>query len=400
MNNYIHSLTGGNVLGLIGYLIVVYFILFFVMKKLLLKDKFNKWFILGLMIFNFVILIVSVYIKLIPGLPDANLYSNIVTTGIMPVGKPEEITIGFNYCSIIFRNLAYHNILWYIPFNFMVNEIGIFIMWKSWCLYKRNKGIEVMRIQQRIFLILTACYPMALLAGIVPLRSSYFLLFFAILLYGLVHKSLVNIYWIIGTIGVYYLRKQYLIVLAVVLIMKLYNKIKFRNRKSKVIVAVIVGIVVCGVGYYLIEHLYHISITPWGIANFRNSQTEVYSGSRFEYPQLHWTSWWNVISYSPLLLFQFLIAPLPVVKYISLTKSLAYTCDGLFVVMICSIFLLGIKKNCKNYFWIFIFCLLWFCNGMFEYYITAAVRHRYEIVLMIIAGLTDAFYKFKEVKYK
>lgn len=400
MNNYIHSLTIGNVIGLIGYLIVVYFILYFVSKKLLLKDRFNKWFILALIIFDFIVLLASVYIKLIPGLPDANLYSSIIETGIIPIGKPQEISIGFNYCSIIFRTLAFHNILWYIAFNFMVNEIGIYIVWKSWCLYKRNKGEEVMRLQQRIFLILTACYPMALLAGIVPLRSAYFLFFFSVLLYGLVDKRLINIYWIIGTIGVYYLRKQYLIVLVVVLMLKLYNKIKFKSKKKKVVISIIGVIILCGIGYYLVEHLYHISITPWGIANFRNSQTEVYSGSRFEYPTLHWTTWWDVISYSPLLLLQFLIAPLPVVKYISLTKSLAYTCDGLFVVMMVGIFLLGIKKNYKNYFWIFIFCLLWFCNGMFEYYITAAVRHRYEIILMILAGLTDAFCKFKEVKYK
>ena len=214
MNSYLGHLNVIDICVLPIYLVVVFFILYYAMKTMLLEDrKYNKIYLILLIIFNFTVLLASTVVKLIPDFPDANMYSGIVRTGIMPPNQTMAVAVGFKYGSLIFRYLSFHNVLWYVAFNFLINQLGIILIWKAWIKYKKG---NVMLIQQRIYFILTAFYPMALLMGIVPFRGSYFLIFFAIFLYGAVSKWVINIPFVIGSLGMIILRKEYVMVVGLI----------------------------------------------------------------------------------------------------------------------------------------------------------------------------------------
>lgn len=390
MNSYLGHLNKLDIFILPIYLIITFFILYYVMKKLLLEDrKYNKIYLILLIIFNFAVLLASTVIKLIPDFPDANMYSGIVRTGIMPPHQTMAVAVGFKYGSLVFRYLSFHNVLWYVTFNFLINQLGIILIWKAWIKYKKG---NVMLIQQRVYFILTAFYPMALLMGIVPFRGSYFLIFFAMFIYGAVSKWVINIPFIIGSIGMVILRKEYVMVIGVIFLVKLYNAIKIKNKWIKSLL-VIIAIVICYVvGTYASKKLFNLSITPQGLSHFRNGQTLQYINTRYSYPLIHWTKWFQVIAYSPLLLLQFLFAPLPIVSHIDPFKGLAYLGDALYIVLLCLLFISRIHKNIKgNGFWIINILVLWILNGMFEYYINAAVRHRYYMIILLIALITEGF---------
>lgn len=390
MNSYLGHLNVIDICVLPIYLVVVFFILYYAMKTMLLEDrKYNKIYLILLIIFNFTVLLASTVVKLIPDFPDANMYSGIVRTGIIPPNQTMAVAVGFKYGSLIFRYLSFHNVLWYVAFNFLINQLGIILVWKAWIKYKKG---NVMLIQQRIYFILTAFYPMALLMGIVPFRGSYFLIFFAIFLYGAVSKWVINIPFIIGSLGMIILRKEYVMVVGLIFLVKLYNSIKIKNKGIKAILAIIVLIICYVAGSYAAKKLFNLSVTPQGLSHFRNGQTIQYINTRYSYPLIHWKNWLQVITYSPLLLLQFLFAPLPIVSHIDPFKGLAYLADALYVIFLTFLFIIRINKNIKgNAFWIINILILWVLNGMFEYYINAAVRHRYYMIIMLIALITEGF---------
>lgn len=390
MNSYLGHLNVIDICVLPIYLVVVFFILYYAMKTMLLEDrKYNKIYLILLIIFNFTVLLASTVVKLIPDFPDANMYSGIVRTGIMPPNQTMAVAVGFKYGSLIFRYLSFHNVLWYVAFNFLINQLGIILVWKAWIKYKKG---NVMLIQQRIYFILTAFYPMALLMGIVPFRGSYFLIFFAIFLYGAVSKWVINIPFVIGSLGMIILRKEYVMVVGLIFLVKLYNSIKIKNKGIKAILAIIVLIICYVAGSYAAKKLFNLSVTPQGLSHFRNGQTIQYINTRYSYPLIHWKNWLQVITYSPLLLLQFLFAPLPIVSHIDPFKGLAYLADALYVIFLTFLFIIRINKNIKgNAFWIINILILWVLNGMFEYYINAAVRHRYYMIIMLIALITEGF---------
>lgn len=399
MNSYLGHLNVIDICVLPIYLVVVFFILYYAMKTMLLEDrKYNKIYLILLIIFNFTVLLASTVVKLIPDFPDANMYSGIVRTGIMPPNQTMAVAVGFKYGSLIFRYLSFHNVLWYVAFNFLINQLGIILIWKAWIKYKKG---NVMLIQQRIYFILTAFYPMALLMGIVPFRGSYFLIFFAIFLYGAVSKWVINIPFVIGSLGMIILRKEYVMVVGLIFLVKLYNSIKIKNKGIKAILAIIVLIICYVAGSYAAKKLFNLSVTPQGLSHFRNGQTIQYINTRYSYPLIHWKNWLQVIAYSPLLLLQFLFAPLPIVSHIDPFKGLAYLADALYVVFLTLLFIVRIHKNIKgNGFWIVNILVLWVLNGMFEYYINAAVRHRYYMIIMLIALITEGFKYIKIGKEK
>ena len=390
MNSYLGHLNVIDICVLPIYLVVVFFILYYAMKTMLLEDrKYNKIYLILLIIFNFTVLLASTVVKLIPDFPDANMYSGIVRTGIMPPNQTMAVAVGFKYGSLIFRYLSFHNVLWYVAFNFLINQLGIILIWKAWIKYKKG---NVMLIQQRIYFILTAFYPMALLMGIVPFRGSYFLIFFAIFLYGAVSKWVINIPFVIGSLGMIILRKEYVMVVGLIFLVKLYNSIKIKNKGIKAILAIIVLIICYVAGSYAAKKLFNLSVTPQGLSHFRNGQTIQYINTEYSYPLIHWKNWLQVITYSPLLLLQFLVAPLPIVSHIDPFKGLAYLADALYVIFLTFLFIIRINKNIKgNAFWIINILILWVLNGMFEYYINAAVRHRYYMIIMLIALITEGF---------
>ena len=390
MNSYLGHLNVIDICVLPIYLVVVFFILYYAMKTMLLEDrKYNKIYLILLIIFNFTVLLASTVVKLIPDFPDANMYSGIVRTGIMPPNQTMAVAVGFKYGIVIFRYLSFHNVLWYVAFNFLINQLGIILIWKAWIKYKKG---NVMLIQQRIYFILTAFYPMALLMGIVPFRGSYFLIFFAIFLYGAVSKWVINIPFVIGSLGMIILRKEYVMVVGLIFLVKLYNSIKIKNKGIKAILAIIVLIICYVAGSYAAKKLFNLSVTPQGLSHFRNGQTIQYINTRYSYPLIHWKNWLQVITYSPLLLLQFLVAPLPIVSHIDPFKGLAYLADALYVIFLTFLFIIRINKNIKgNAFWIINILILWVLNGMFEYYINAAVRHRYYMIIMLIALITEGF---------
>ncbi|MFW6016812.1 MAG: hypothetical protein ACOCRK_10275, partial [bacterium] len=243
-------------------------------------------------------------------------------------------------------------------------------------------------IDQRVFLVLSATYPLAIIYSLVPLRESYFLFGIGLLLIGVMKNKPFNIYLIFGLVITILMRIPYIMYILFILFFKYTYNFKYRFFLYLILLPIFFIL-----AELLSQNIINNSLTPEGLASFRNYQGTLREGPG-GYPPVNWTNWLDVIFYFPKLFLQFLVAPLPVIVKIDFWTKYAYFADGLFVVFIVVMLLFNNKKIRKYKFWIFNIFIFISLTCMFEYFLTGAVRHRYPAILMMLPMLSS-LYKFK-----
>ncbi|MGO1369356.1 hypothetical protein [Senegalia sp. (in: firmicutes)] len=365
---------------MIVYLVIFFFLLMFIARKLLLKDdKFNRYYFIGVLSMYFVLIIGDIKFDYIPLFPDTQLYYDLLIGKIKTVPSI-ELTIGFGLFSRLFYFLSCGNIINYILFNSIINQIGILLLWKSFRIYKKD---EISIKNQRLFLIFSAIYPVSIIYSLTLLRESYFILAFSIFLIGIMKKSKINIFLVLGTTLVIIFRTKYVIFCLMIYAIKLLycNTIKLKYKAIGTIL--LIPIMYFGLNYVAVRYL-NIGISPAELDDFRNSQREIYLNSGMEYPYVVWNTWLDVFKAYPLLIAQFLLSPLPILVDYDFLNSLAYTIDAFYVIIVLVLFLFNIRNNYKNLFWIVTILSIIVLSSIFEYFLTGGVRHRYVAILMFI----------------
>ncbi|MFW6017132.1 MAG: hypothetical protein ACOCRK_11895, partial [bacterium] len=337
------------------------------------------------------ILIIDIRLDIIPYFPDTDLYTNILR-GNVEIAKTHSlgVRIGFKYLSTLFNYISAKIPLLYILFNMMLNQVGLMICWKAWMIYKEG---DISIQEQRNYLIMAFVYPVSIIFSLVPLRESYMLFAFALFLLGVVQKKRVNIFLLLGTLLIFILRNELIIFSVMVLIAKylfIYHKI---IKKTKLLFFIILIPIIYGIINYVSTNYLNISITPSSLASFRNFQRNSYLLSGAVYPEVFWKSWFDVIKDFPFLILQFLFAPFPIIVNMDFSNKITYLLDGIYVSFLISYLLLNIKKVFSNKLWLSIFIMFVSLNSMYEYYMTASIRHRYYGIILLIPMFSELITK-------
>lgn len=368
------------IFSMLIYLAAFFFLLMFISKKLLLKDdKFNRYYFIGLLSMYFILLIGDIKFDYIPLFPDTQLYYDFLNNSNSFISS-EELSRGFGLFARIIYLLSFKNIGIYILFNALINQIGILLLWKAFRIYKEDK---VTIKNQRLYLIFTFLYPVAMLYSLTLLRESYFLLSFSIFVLGLIQKNKLNITLIIGTVLVILFRTKFIILCILLYIFKIIIMNKLSNKIKIMILLLGIPLIYMIINKVSSEIL-GIGLYPVNLQDFRNFQTLKYSESGIVYPKVEWSSWFDVLKDYPALIVQFLLSPLPILVEYDFLNSIAYTLDALYVIIALILFLINIRNSYKNLFWVSIILVIIILSSMFEYFLTGAVRHRYVAIIMFI----------------
>lgn len=368
------------IFSMLIYLAAFFFLLMFISKKLLLKDdKFNRYYFIGLLSMYFILLIGDIKFDYIPLFPDTNRYYELFLDFSKRV-ESIELNIGFGIFSRFIYFLSFKNIGIYILFNAIINQTGILLLWKAFRIYKHD---EVTIKNQRLFLIFSAVYPVSIIYSLTLLRESYFLFAFSVFLIGIMKKERINIPLVLGSILVVIFRTKYLMFCFLIFIIKVvfYDK-KF--IKYKVVITAIISPLIYKLIDWFSTKFIRIGLNVTSLQDFRNMQMRRYLETGLVYPEVSWTSWIDLFKDYPALIAQFLLSPLPILIEYDFMESLAYTIDALYVIVILLLFLINLRNNYINIFWIVTLIVIIILSSMFEYFLTGGVRHRYVLIIMFI----------------
>ncbi|MFW6009488.1 MAG: hypothetical protein ACOCP8_09520 [archaeon] len=365
------------------YFFLVYVILIYSSKYFLRKDNnFIYYYYLCILSSYTIILSLDLQIKILPSFPDTIKYSNYIK------GNGNFQYQGFEYLAFLFKWLSFNSVLVYLLFNLMITQIGIMMVWKAWLIYNRQNLIPIE--YQRVFLILSAIYPLAIIYSLVPLRESYFIIGMGLFLIGIFKKKIINIPLLIGIFIIFLIREHYILFVLIVLFIK-YSK----NFKYRIILYIGAIPLIFAILDLIAYSFFNISITPEGLAYLKTAKAEAWQGhSAGTFPPVNWNTWFDVFIYLPKLFLQFLFAPFPIIVKTQFWTKYAYFIDGIYVTLLVVLLILHIKKI-KNYkFWILIFIIYIGLSSMYEFLLSGAVRHRYFAVLMILP-LVSSLYRIK-----
>lgn len=391
MKYYYENIGAVEILIAPTYLSVVIMFLYLMSKKTLLNDPFNLIYFISISFLYTTILLVDVVTNIIPFFPDTILYTDIITDYSFDISNQPSEIFYFKLFATFFSWISLGSPFLYLFFNFLVNQIGILLYWKSWTNFRGECSVNV--IQQRIYLIISALYPLSVVYSLTPLRESYFLCAFGLFLVGLTSKKKFNISIFVGLMLIYFFRKEiFFLSFALFLINVIFVRNKKISLKSLGAIGIMTPLLFSIINLLSIKIL-NIPLSPIALSNFRNYQRIVYFESGMVYPVVDWNTWWSMFIDLPGLVIQFMVAPLPILVEIDYLNSTIYFLDAIFILFLIAIILSNIKLLWENVTWVSIMLLLLIPSSIFEYYITGAVRHRYFIFLMIIPLVAYALEK-------
>jgi len=377
---YYDNIEFFDLLSLPLYFVVVYAVLLLTSRKVLLEDqKYLNIHFLAVLLFYLVVGLVDFHVKLIPYFPDTNLFTRILETGITPDNQSIGVKVGYKYLAIPVYWLSLKSIYNYFLFNILFFQIGLILMAGAFNQFHHIKDVWV----QRFFLLLAVFMPSIIIYSFTPLRESYFVLALGFFFYGLSQKRLINIFLIAGIFLAGILRVQLVLYFLVVIGAKYFFSLRLNKKTIVFFLLILIPVFITGLNA-VSSQLIGISITPESLSLFRNIQRINYFESGVTYPEVDWSSWFDLIVDFPGLFFQFLLAPFPILIFIPFWTKLAYFADGLYTLGIL-LFLIFFWKDVKpNSIW-FLFALLYVAMScFFEFHLLGAVRHRLPATLLIM----------------
>lgn len=377
------------------YLVIFFFLLTFISKKLLLKDdKFNKYYFITILGVYFILLIGDIKFDYIPLFPDTERYYELLMDFSKRV-ESIELNIGFGIFSRFIYLLSFKNIGIYILFNAVINQIGILLLWKAFRIYKND---EITIKNQRWFLAFSFIYPVSIIYSLTLLRESYFIFAFSVFLIGIMKQEKVNLCLILGSILVVIFRTKYLMFCFIIYLIKLvfYDK-KF--MKYKIVAITILSPFIYKLIDWFSTKFIRIGLNVTSLQDFRNMQMRRYLDTGLVYPEVVWNNWVDLLKDYIFLVAQFLLSPLPILVEYDFLNSIAYTIDAFYVIIVLILFFINLRKNYKNVFWVVTLLVIIILSSMFEYFLTGGVRHRYVLILMFIPLLFSDKSDKKEIGF-
>lgn len=321
----------------------------------------------GLIIFDF-------NNNFIPSFPDAQLYYSLLK------GESSHLRVNLPYSLIVKPIFLSFNrsILTLFLFNFILFQFSFALLIKS---FEKLSNSEISLNGIKKYFFLCSLMPSVIIFSITPLRESFLIFSFSLFIYGFSVKSKRII--VLGTLLTFLFRYQFILLYITIVLSKYFfrkNRILFRQLALLVLIGF-------PIAHQILLKLLGISLSPQGLASFRNYQTQIFKNIP-TYPILDWVSWLDVLIDIPGLFFQFMFSPIPIIIKSNPTSSIIYGVDGLIVLSVFILIILKLKKiTSRHFIWIIVGVLFYLFASLFEFHLYGAVRHRLPGSLILILFL-------------
>lgn len=374
------------------YLIVFISVSYYLSGYLLKKDnKFNLFYISIISTFYFIIIILDYDSSFLSYTPDIYQFEDIIKNIPIDMRGIDQGLYAYKYLILVPKYLFYLDPNLFKIFNAFITFITGFLIWKAYELNVKEEKMKSVYVQ-RIFLLMYAFYPPNINYGIKNLRDCYVVFFFSLLLILISYKEKQNyILKLIVVIIIVLLRGSYIIFLPIFFVD--IEKIKIIKNK---IYRFLLLLIVVGIGVMLFLLLFKIKYNKNFSLSFliylRNHRQ---LNPQFSYPNVNWKTWFDAIKGMVLLIAQFILYPYSVIeKDKNLFFGFFAMLEGLylpFILLPIVSFFKHIKINIRYLSIIIIGILM---SGVYEYFYSAIIRHRYPFYNLLIPITAFCIFEF------
>lgn len=323
--------------------------------------------------------LLDIHINIIPFNPDINIYTKIFNNPHYYYESESMMALkSFALFCIFTKPFLLNSILNYtllhifIFFVACVNFIRIFSHFYA----STNKNFY------SFYFIVLAVLPSGLLFITQPIRDAWLVFGFSLFIYGLFYLSnILTKYLVIlsGFFVSFWVRPQIFIFEFLY-----FFSFHFFKLKHKVILGILFLMLII-LGSPIITSLTNVKLNPSYLAYFRQENILKHGDNLNVYGSYTWSSFTDLLKDGPLLFFQFLLAPLPIVWKGNFLSMILASLDAFIIVFLLLIILFYIKLVWKKYFLWFACIIMFFAIfGLVEFHITAALRHRLPGTIMLI----------------
>lgn len=367
------------------YILVEVFILILSSRCILKKDNLTTLLYMGIGIVLPILLLLDSIVDFVPFYPDSKTYTSIITGDFFPLPKhhlhPMSVTVGYRYLSAFLRYSAFQYPLLYIILAIPIGHIGFMLIWRAWITYSGEYSLKL----QRLYVLITFLYPLSILYAITPLRESYFIFALGLFVLGLVKRSIKGLFPLLIGVGlIFILRKPYVVFICVILVIRLFYTYDW-SVKKRFAIGGLMSSPLALIGIDVVSRKFiNIGVSPQALSSFRTYQSNLWAYGGLVFPPVKWYTWSDVLLEYPLIILQFLLAPLPIIVDVNpLTQGLFFI-DVLFILAILLILVCSWKALIKYSFWFIIPFIYIVMSAMFEFFLTGAVRHRYPAIVLLL----------------
>ena len=342
-------------------------------------------------LYYYLFFIFSTFMPLVPDLPDTELFGKIISENYFPPHQSLGVRL-FYAITYPLRVLSLFKIEIFILFEIFIFTIALMILWKSWqIVLKYNNQDETIGVN--FFFFLATIYPSFLLYIPIPLREFFILFGFSIMIYGIVKQYYLGggiPMMLLGSVLLIFGRPQLIVI--VIIFFALFQK----NRVLKYgLIATSIFIIPL-----LFSKLTSYQFTPEFFAYLRNASNEHHG--ILAYGKVDWSSYLDIVLDLPLLFFQFILSPFPILHERNPISFFAIFGDALYSILIYIAVLYAGFKLSRLYLFIFVVSAVLF--GIWEFHIGGAVRHRMPLVAILLPiasyGLVKLYYDIKQYRDK
>jgi hypothetical protein len=315
------------------------------------------------------------YLNLVlPYYPDTELFSKIISENHFPDYQSRGV-IAYWSLSYPLRLLAGFRVVPYLLLQILLYMCALLLIWRAWLVWREARAATPpLPSAFALFLLMGTFYPAALLFIPIPLREYLFVFGFAVLVYGFALRSA-------GRPHLAVLAAAALVLIAVrpqmLLAFPVAYFVQGRLRPGKVMMVAVLGAAV----WFLFPMLVGFELRAENIGAIRNALVMQFTYTGAVYGPVQWQSFTDILIDLPLLLAQFILAPLPIMHTNSPFSMLAALIDCLFVIVVCA---LAVPRPSKAGFFVAFFAALATLFAIWEFFIGDAVRHRIPLILLLL----------------
>lgn len=380
MKEYFYQIMASDILLAVAFAIILLLFLLLYASFLNIKHVFSL-FLLGFGFSCYAILFLfDIHLNIIPFNPDINIYTKIFNNPSYYYLNESMMALkSFALFCILIKPFLFNSILNYtllhifIFFIACVHFVAIFSHF-----YSRNSNPNF----QSFYFLVIAFLPSGLLFITQPIRDAWLVFGFSLFIYGLFYLSNVFIkYFVIlsGFLVSFWVRPQIFIFEFIYLL-----SFHFFRFKHKIILGLLFVMLIFSASP-IITSLTHVKLNPSYLAYFRQENIVKHGDNLNVYGSYSWSSSTDLVSDGPLLFFQFLLAPLPIVWTGNFTNMILASLDAFIIVFLLLVILFHFKQVLMHYFlWLACIIMFFAIFGLVEFHITAALRHRLPGTIMLI----------------
>ncbi|EKF9831242.1 hypothetical protein O1D23_002745 [Vibrio cholerae] len=355
---------------LLSILYVVVFIHLIGGKKNLVVLGCLLWF------FRAAISFLSPLMAFFPTFGDTELFSNIIASDSFPIDQSMGVK-NFYYITYILRVVSFFDVQVYVLYQNFIYFISVFIIFKAFCIWYKNKGLIIGSECKIIYLLFIGMYPASIMYISVPLREFMIIFALAVFILGVVRFVVDNdnVIILLGFFLVFAIRPQLLPALLLSLYLSKYND-KWYYYMPLIIMPPFL--------LFLFSIVFY-EITPEKLSYIRIHWSDLHGDE--VYGVFEWNTWLDLLLDFPSLFLQYSLSPINILHNKDFFSMLGAGFDVLFLLPLYSIMIIALIKDWKNIaknpFFIF-FIVTLTMSSIWEAYIGGAVRHRLVSILSIL----------------